>query len=607
MTLVAALALLSTSLLAAEPLWLAREITPEMITEGRFFGRWRWLSASRYRLLGTVPRATSSGERRPVHYRLLDLSTLEVVDMELPFQDLPREHLETLGLKELQGGELIHHDGNVTSVLVDQMAGWKRLATWLVQYDHRSGRFSGLVKIADVAPGGYLHPLGFDPADEHWYFAWAVRADGAAMSDGPVRYELARVDLRTLEIDWQLTLEPPRRARRLKIDSARFSADGKRLALVEYNDRAGERDQAARPQQQVYVIDLASRRVDTFPIPLSAYGAAFTPDSRFLLVGSHEQGTILRIDVVGRKQTHAVQATKTIHEFHVPPAGGYFLVVNNYELSPRKVVDVRSTEDLRLITSIPLDDLFPGCTKGSPGFASTMDGRFLLTGSCKSSPDRPSGLWVIRPPASVAPPAAGSEAASRLVRGETLAHGQAYGKRTGIELSHHPMGAFRSAALSGRGNALIAGVRDASAVVAKVAPSGKRLWERTLPDMHFKEQAGGVLAPTADDGCVAYFLSYLNPAANPSARLVRLDGSGKILWDLSFAGSGAANAPYANDGLELRPDGAVVLKGIVRVSKGVEQPWTGVVSAAGELISSEPPVAPPKRGGQRPPPRGRRR
>lgn len=589
-----AAALLSVATLAAEPLWLAREITPEMMGDGpSFAARWRRLSASRYFLLGTARESRPDGTRSSRH-RLLDLSTLTVVEMEVPFAAFPREHLATLGVDQVQGAELVHHDGSVTSMLVDRMAGYQRLATYLVQYDHRSGRFSRLVKVGDVGPGGYVHQLGYDATDEHYYFAHVVTDERDGADRGPLRYELARIDLRAMELDWRMTLELPRRARQLKIDSARFSPDGSRLALVEYHDRAGERDHPARPPAQVHVVDVASRRVDGYPIPLSAYGAAFTPDSRYLLIGSHETGTVLRLDLVARRQTHAVQAARTIHEFHVAPSGAYFLVVNNYELSPRKVVDVRSTEDLRLITSIPIEDLFPGCSKGSPGFEGTLDGRFLFAGSCRTSrPKGASGLWVLRPPERIEPPAAGGEAAARLARGETLAHGQEYGKRTGIELSEHPMGQFRSAALSGQGNALVAGVRGTSAVIAKVGPSGKRLWERTLPDKRFKEQAGGVLAPTADDGCVAYFLSYLHPAHDPSARLVRLDRDGKILWDLNFPGGGAANAPYANDGLELRPDGSVLLKGIVRVARGVERPWTGVVSAGGKLVSSQPPVAPP--------------
>ena len=595
MTPLIAAALLSTAL-AVEPPWLAKEVTAEMMGDGpNFSAKWQMLSASRYRLLGRVGRAdVPAGTRAAVRYRLLDLSTLGIVDMEIPFHEFPREQLATLGIAKLEGGELLHHDGEVTTIQVDQMNGWKRVAAWLVQYDHRSHRFSKLLKLADVVPDGYLHPLGYDPTDTHWYFAWAVRAEKAELSDGPVRYELARVDLKTVEIDWRLTIEPPRRARRLKIDSARFSKDGSRLALVEYNDRAGERDAPARPQQQVYVIDVARRRIDTYPIPLSAYGAAFPPDSRFLLVGSHEAGTVLRIDVVDRKQTHSVQATKTIHEFHVAPAGGYFLVVNNYELSPRKVVDVRSTEDLKLITSIPIEELFPGCSKGSPGFHGTMDGKYLFAGSCRQSrPNGASGLWVLQPPARVAAPAAGSEAAARLARGETLAAAMAYGKGSGLELSEHPMGQSRAAAVSEKGNGFVAGVRRASAVVAKVGPSGKRLWDRTLPNKRFQEQAGGTLIPTPDDGCVAYFLSYVTPAFGASARLVRLDATGKVLWDLNFTPEGNPNAPYANDGLELRPDGSVLLKGIVRVSREVEKPWTAVVSGAGKLVSSDPPVAAP--------------
>jgi hypothetical protein len=583
-----AAALLSTALAADHP-WLAKEITPELMGDGPdFSGRWRLMSASRFYLLGAIREP-----QRPARHRLLDLTTLQVVEMELPFRDVPREHLTTLGIKELQGGELLHYDGNVSTVLVDQMEGWQRKAVYLLQYDHRAGRFSRLLKIADVLPGGYVHPLGYDPSDAHWYFAWAVRAEGAQMSDGPVRYELARVNLRTVEIDWRLTLEPAHRPRRLKIDSATFSPDGSRLALVEYDDRAGQKKGAVKPPAQAYVVDLATRRIDAYPVPLSAYGVAFTPDSRFLLVGSHEEGKILRIDVVERKQTHAVQATRTIHELHAPPGADYFLVVNNYELSPRKVVDVRSTADLGVLTSLPIDELFPGC-KGSPGFEGTLDGRFLFTGSCK--PVQPGGkasLLVLRPPERITPPAPGSDAAARLKLGETLAHAKAHGKRAGLELSEHPMGTFTFAAVSAKGNGFVAGVREPSAVVAKVGPSGKKLWERVLPDKRFQTQAGGVLTPTPDDGCVAYFLSYVTPAYGASARLVRLDAAGKILWDLNFTPEGKPNAPYANDGLELRPDGSVLLKGIVVVSKGVEKPWTAVVSAGGKLVSSDPPVAAP--------------
>lgn len=156
------------------------------------------------------------------------------------------------------------------------------------------------------------------------------------------------------------------------------------------------------------------------------------------------------------------------------------------------------------------------------------------------------------------------------------------------------MGQFRSAALTPKASAVVAGVRGVSAVVAKVGPSGKVQWERTLPDKHFKEQAGGVLAPTADDGCVVYYLSYVHPGADPNARLVRLDGGGKVLWDLVFTGGGAPDSPYANDGLELLPDGSVRLRGVVVVSRGVEKPWTAVVSPSGRLVSSEPLVAAPQ-------------
>src|SRR5262245_6625152 len=47
-----AAALLSAASLAAEPLWLAREVTPDMMGDGpSFMPKWKRLSASRYHLL----------------------------------------------------------------------------------------------------------------------------------------------------------------------------------------------------------------------------------------------------------------------------------------------------------------------------------------------------------------------------------------------------------------------------------------------------------------------------------------------------------------------------------------------------------------------------
>ncbi len=44
----------------------------------------------------------------------------------------------------------------------------------------------------------------------------------------------------------------------------------------------------AKPQQQVYVLDLEARTVKTFPVPLAAHGVSFSPDGHALAVGGHQ-------------------------------------------------------------------------------------------------------------------------------------------------------------------------------------------------------------------------------------------------------------------------------------------------------------------------------
>jgi hypothetical protein len=231
--LLPALALVAASTLAVDPPWLVKEFTPETIAAGgSLVGTRRWLSAGRFRLLGIVGGETPAVAPRGPRYRLLDLERLATVDVEIPFKDFPREHLETLGIAERQGAELVHHDGGVTTMLVDQLAGYRRIATWIVQYDHRARRWSRMVKLGDHDTHRYLHPIGFDPRDARYYFAYAVNDEQDATKHGPLRYELARVDLRTLELDWQVTLALPRRAKQLTVGSIRFSPDGSRLALA---------------------------------------------------------------------------------------------------------------------------------------------------------------------------------------------------------------------------------------------------------------------------------------------------------------------------------------------------------------------------------------
>ena len=129
-----------------------------------------------------------------------------------------------------------------------------------------------------------------------------------------------------------------------------FTPDGKRMILLEYDDSAYEKDGPNDPPPLAYIIDVEDNSYKTVEIPWTPYGNFITPDSKYLIVGSYLKGSILKIDLDEARVVKQITSTKTIFDFHMAPSGNYFMVIYDYEKTPRKVVDFRNTEDLGLLT-----------------------------------------------------------------------------------------------------------------------------------------------------------------------------------------------------------------------------------------------------------------
>jgi len=365
----------------AEPVYIETIIPKKFGVTKDYNPRFTMLGPNLF-IIGHKTDRDQDGRAVNARYRMFDVLSRRGWELRVPKEDYPAAYAETLG-KDEGPGTFVHHGNDVTSLIVGRFEGYKLQEKFFYQYNHRTRRFSPLIKLGDRNEHRTIHPLGFDALERYYYFAYAVNEEAAVFDNRALVYEISRINLKNPKVERLLNLQLPRRARQLSLSKVLFSPNGRLLALAEHNEKVYERDSGpAIPPQQVYVIDVEKRTFETYPIPLSAYGNAFSPDSKFLFFGSHELGTIIRINLAEKKIDRRVRAAKTIHEFHMAPSGKTFLVVMNMYLSKRKVVDVRSAETLKLVKSLPVKELFPGCEKSSPGFTGTMDGRTLFSWSC---------------------------------------------------------------------------------------------------------------------------------------------------------------------------------------------------------------------------------
>jgi hypothetical protein len=534
--------------------------------------------------------------RRP-RFKLIDLEQRRFVEVEIPLDQLPRTHTDLLG--QSPPPEIVHHDGEKTSMIFRESRDYKAVAKHFCQFDHRTGRFSDLVKLGDLSESRFLQPIGFDPQGEHLYFALENWPEGKERR-GPLSLDLARIGLKTLTVDWQLTLDLPKRKPQLGIKGGLFSHDGRRLVFIEHSELSYPK---ATPPQRAYLIDVDRKTVDVLPVPVSAYGAVFSRDDRYLMFGSNELGEISRVDLAKRQVDRKSKAISMIGGFALTPSGKSLLVFGNTIVGANKVVEVRRVDDLGLRTSIPVRLLFPGQDGVHPGLVSTEDGRLLVTPIYdKTGFPAGNGVRIFEVPDDVDSPATAGTSPEELRRAQAVVAAWRLAGPGKIQLHVDPADEARTPAptfspivVAPGGDVLFIGTWSGNSdydykpgrtkpVVMRLDPAGKKRWEVSLAKPGFEEHTGARVAATADGGCVAQVYSYARASGSPNTRLVKLDAKGKTLWELQFRGGGGLDTPLA-DRVELLPDGSISLAGRIYPAKDVEKKWTAVVSGAGKLLS----------------------
>ncbi|MFI5204048.1 MAG: YncE family protein, partial [Flavobacteriales bacterium] len=371
-------------------------------------------------------------------------------------------------------------------------------------------------------------------------------------------------------------------------------------------DKAWRRSHPKDVQPVAYIIDTktlpadkAGKKFKTVRIPDTPYGHFITPDSKYMVLGSYETGEIVKIDLETGTQVAKIKSTHTIFNFWLAPSGNYFLIDYDEEKCPRKVHDVRSATDLKLITSVLLDDLYSK-PEMSRGITAVMDGRLLITRTtdAKDTLKRATAIYVHRLPENMKPNEPGSSTAKRLELAETIANGAIYAKRNNIDINprQYDMGKSTSVSIASDNNVIVTGSRSlgdeftAEEVIAKLTRTGEKIWETKLKTVKDAFSSEGMHIPTTDGGCVVYFMYYDKPNSYGIGRLAKIDGKGKVIYDIQFTYQPLANATYMTKGMEVLSDGSVKVYGKIYPKANDDKtslPWTGTVSAEGKLVKSE--------------------
>lgn len=527
--------------------------------------------------------------------KMLDYKTMKVTNLIVPMDKFPASHMEALAMKTVFNGDVLHYNGKVSTVKFDRRVNYKNTGEFMCQYDHEKQEWSELVSLGKIDDLHFFYPMGVDRMENYYYFAIANRVDYAARMGETTRYDLARFDLKTRKVDTLFALNMPKRKNYLHLDHTMISPDGRWLVLSEYGDKAWRRSDPGL-QPVAYIIDTQQKKYKTSKIPDTPYGHVITPDSKYMILGSYETGEVVKVELETGNKTAQLKSTTTIFNFFLAPSGNYFLVDYDEEKCPRKVYDVRSASDLKLVTSVMLNDLYSK-PEMSRGLTSAMDGRLLIshTVDAKDSLKLPTAILIHRLPENIKPNEPGSPLAKRLELAETIANGKLYAGRNGIELNppQYDMGKATSVNITSDNKVIVTGSRwidneTSEEVITKLTRSGDKIWEAKLPTVRQANSSPGMHIPTPDGGCVMYFMYYHTPKSFGIGRVARVDGNGKIIYDTQFSYLPNPNATYMTKGLEVQKDGSVKIYGeIYPKADGPSIPWTGTVSPEGKLVKSE--------------------
>ena len=252
-------------------------------------------------------------ERQAV-VEVLDLATQSVIQVVAKRSLFERRFgASRAGMVAVPLGEVVIFRDGVVGLALASAAVVTPRRYWYAELDARTGKLLRTADLAILRDGEQLEIVGADAqGSAAWFAVTRLAARGREL-------ELRRLDLASLEIQDAQHVTLPRRAESHGREHAvrvHAAPDFSRFAVVEYVE-----DGVGMAPGHVYVVEPATGGSFAVPAPSAAYGVAFSPDGRYLYLGSAQRGTISRIDVAAGRIDKQVAGPKFLHHLVISPSG----------------------------------------------------------------------------------------------------------------------------------------------------------------------------------------------------------------------------------------------------------------------------------------------
>jgi hypothetical protein len=195
----------------------------------------------------------------------------------------------------------------------------------------KSGAIGRTAELATIrAPYDYVDTVGVERAGRTLVYT-TVRfpAGGTAETRGAEEVAVSRLTVASLKTEVVARVRLPGRRREdsltgdVKFPAAGLDPAGHWLAFAEY----WEEGMKLTPPARLYVVDLTTGASFSLPAPSTTYGFAYSPDGKYLYVGSAESGVVSRIDLAKKAVDLRKRGPQRIMDFVVGPGGKKLVVV----------------------------------------------------------------------------------------------------------------------------------------------------------------------------------------------------------------------------------------------------------------------------------------
>ena len=263
-------------------------------------------------------------------------------------------------------GEVVIYTGGVVGLALAEAAAGTSRRYWYAELEAGTGKLVRTAGLATIGPGEQLEIIGADAAGGAAWFA-ITRITGRGRT-----LVLRRLDLGSLEAHDEQRVALSVRAATAAGEHAvqvHAAADFSRFAIVEYVE-----DGVRMAPGHVYVAEPAAGTSFAVPAPPTAYGVAFSPDGRYLYLGSAQLGTISRIDLAARSIDKQVAAPRYLHHLVVSASGTrLFALASSNTYAVYDLPDLKARSDAAHATGVA-----PAMLQLSGNGVASLDGAYFV-------------------------------------------------------------------------------------------------------------------------------------------------------------------------------------------------------------------------------------